>query len=469
MRRFPAPPVPSTAGTRDATTGGVPSSTPTTTPDPRSVEAPMQYEWERPRQFPTSLFATPSSTRTSDDGERARKRTHYEAMDVDTPPPAPAAAAVARDATTAVRLEPLVFDAKKDFDRPGALGFHRDELDEVVMADHAEDLVADANADADAEPRRAARDEHLALATTTTTTTTRRRAAAGKGKKAAAPVTIETDDEDGLGEDDNDAREREGEGFLGTLQRHIGPRGTRRGEFSFQVHHHHAPGGGGAGGGVVVGPNPTPERWLQSNTPYVLLGYLQFGSLTLFALLVLSLLVLFLYTLYTDIQSRLASLTVELRSEMLQCARAYVDNRCEPATRIPAMERRCSEWEECMNRDVVVVGKTRVVAETLAEIVNGFVDVISFKTMLFVLLTLGITIYGSSAALSVLASRATANHGPGPDRTAAAHFYPPPYGLPYNAGQTPWVIDDGTRSSEPTSGHRLVGFGGGAAMSGGSK
>lgn len=45
------------------------------------------------------------------------------------------------------------------------------------------------------------------------------------------------------------------------------------------------------------------------------------------------------------------------------------------------MEARCGAWEECMNRDVVVSGKTRVVAETLAEVVNGFVDVISFKTM----------------------------------------------------------------------------------------
>lgn len=45
------------------------------------------------------------------------------------------------------------------------------------------------------------------------------------------------------------------------------------------------------------------------------------------------------------------------------------------------MERKCSGWEECMGRDVVVGGKSRVVAETLAEVVNGFVDVISVKTM----------------------------------------------------------------------------------------
>ena len=34
-----------------------------------------------------------------------------------------------------------------------------------------------------------------------------------------------------------------------------------------------------------------------------------------------------------------------------------------------------------MERDVVVVGKARVVAEILAEVINGFVDVISIKTM----------------------------------------------------------------------------------------
>lgn len=105
------------------------------------------------------------------------------------------------------------------------------------------------------------------------------------------------------------------------------------------------------------------------------------------AILVLSVSALFLYTLYADIQARLAALTVELRAEILQCAKAYVDNRCEPATRIPAMEKRCSGWEECMGREVIVVGKTRVVAETLAEVVNGFVDVISFKTMVSALVS----------------------------------------------------------------------------------
>ena len=139
---------------------------------------------------------------------------------------------------------------------------------------------------------------------------------------------------------------------------------------------------------------------LNKNTPYVLLGsvifslkhgnrklmqfiprYLHFASLFLLLLLCVSLLVLFLYTLKTDVQQRLSALTLELRSEILGCAKAYVDNNCDAATRIPMSEKACLAWEACMERDVVVVGKARVVAEILAEVINGFVDVISIKTM----------------------------------------------------------------------------------------
>lgn len=45
------------------------------------------------------------------------------------------------------------------------------------------------------------------------------------------------------------------------------------------------------------------------------------------------------------------------------------------------MARQCALWEECMGQEPVVQGRTRVVAETVAEVVNGFVEVISLRTM----------------------------------------------------------------------------------------
>lgn len=60
--------------------------------------------------------------------------------------------------------------------------------------------------------------------------------------------------------EDGDEQETDGRGAM------LGGRRMQGSEFSFQVHHHHA--GEGQGGAAT----PLPERWLNSNTPYVLLG-----------------------------------------------------------------------------------------------------------------------------------------------------------------------------------------------------
>lgn len=48
---------------------------------------------------------------------------------------------------------------------------------------------------------------------------------------------------------------------------------------------------------------------------------------------------------------------------------------------IPAMAHQCGLWETCMNRDPTKVGRARVGAELIAEVVNGFVEPISWKTL----------------------------------------------------------------------------------------
>ena len=68
---------------------------------------------------------------------------------------------------------------------------------------------------------------------------------------------------------------------------------------------------------------------------------------------------------------------------MAVCSKEYLENRCAPTTRVPAMEKACIAWEKCMNRDPTVVGRARVSAETFAEIINSFIEPISYKTMVF--------------------------------------------------------------------------------------
>lgn len=373
----------------------------------------MEYEWAEPRTFPASPFMTATAGLNDDTSERARKRTyplpshppcwryfatkaaraltssppikgtHYEAMDVDTPPrPShpladlpPAATAAPPNAfhfdeppPPAVPVPRLDFDAAK-FEPTEAFGVEVEEPDKD--SDKSLTFVGGFRGDhaAGAEPRR-------------------RRNGGSAGRRKASSAHDDDDEEE--------ERDEQRGGMMGMLP---GGRRIPSSDFSFQVHHHHASGSQGGAEGDFAQPS---TKWLHGQTPYTLLGlvflpsaqatplpaakwalrsYLQFASLSLLAVIFLTLSLLFLYTLYTDVVDRLNSLTFEIRSEILQCAKAYVDNKCQPGTRLPFMEGKCSGWEECMGREAVVVGKTRVVAETLAEVVNGFVDIISFKTM----------------------------------------------------------------------------------------
>ena len=70
----------------------------------------------------------------------------------------------------------------------------------------------------------------------------------------------------------------------------------------------------------------------------------------------------------------------EIVQEIAQCTLHYNTNLCA-TNPIPAMAYQCGVWETCMNRDPTKVSLARVGAELIAEVVNGFVEPISWKTL----------------------------------------------------------------------------------------
>ena len=86
---------------------------------------------------------------------------------------------------------------------------------------------------------------------------------------------------------------------------------------------------------------------------------------------------------YFELQWVYQSLTgsEDIIQEISMCAVQYNDNRCAQPDPIPAMIQQCSNWETCMNRDPALVGRAKVGAELIAEVVNGFVEPISWKTL----------------------------------------------------------------------------------------
>jgi len=66
------------------------------------------------------------------------------------------------------------------------------------------------------------------------------------------------------------------------------------------------------------------------------------------------------------------------------CTRNYKENECG-VTRIPFIAEQCDEWFICMSSDPESIGKVKiavgVTAEVLAELLEGFVGRLSYKTI----------------------------------------------------------------------------------------
>ena len=88
----------------------------------------------------------------------------------------------------------------------------------------------------------------------------------------------------------------------------------------------------------------------------------------------------FILTIQRDVEHRVAEYSMEIVQDIAQCALAYKTNLCVEG-RIPAMAAQCAAWDTCMNRDPSKVGRAKVSLEVIGEVINSFVDQISWKTL----------------------------------------------------------------------------------------
>ncbi|CAO3581600.1 unnamed protein product [Absidia cylindrospora] len=87
----------------------------------------------------------------------------------------------------------------------------------------------------------------------------------------------------------------------------------------------------------------------------------------------------FIHALNEDVASKIELYESEYMEKYFVCEQEYHRNQCQNNNR-PAMVEPCREWLRCLYTPAWI-GKTKVLAETFAEIANGFVDTISLKAM----------------------------------------------------------------------------------------
>ncbi|OBA23531.1 hypothetical protein METBIDRAFT_19906, partial [Metschnikowia bicuspidata var. bicuspidata NRRL YB-4993] len=127
--------------------------------------------------------------------------------------------------------------------------------------------------------------------------------------------------------------------------------------------------------------------------PYVLLLYLQLFFNAVIVSVVIYLLYTVVRTVRQDVRHKIEMYTADAIQEISLCSRQYYRNRCSndgTNIRAPALEETCMALEKCMNRDPQQIGKSQITAETFADILNGFMNPISWKlTVLFTGLIVG--------------------------------------------------------------------------------
>ena len=117
------------------------------------------------------------------------------------------------------------------------------------------------------------------------------------------------------------------------------------------------------------------------NLPHILSYYAQFVLNLFIVFFCIYITYSFWSTIRSDVDAKSEAVVAETLAEMAVCTQKYVENRCDRASRVPAMETVCENWERCMNKDAYSVGRARVSAHTFAEIFNSFLEPISYKAM----------------------------------------------------------------------------------------
>lgn len=133
------------------------------------------------------------------------------------------------------------------------------------------------------------------------------------------------------------------------------------------------------------GPNPVGAffAWIEAHPslPHTLSFYVQFFFDFLIAAGVLYVMFSVWSAVSGDVDKKAQEAVNEIRIEMAVCARHWQENQCDPLrfNVAPALVNLCEDWKKCFEKNPQSVGRAKVSAHTFAEILNSFVEPISWK------------------------------------------------------------------------------------------
>lgn len=116
--------------------------------------------------------------------------------------------------------------------------------------------------------------------------------------------------------------------------------------------------------------------------PIVLIGYLHLVLNFVLIALICYAFIYILISVQRDIRHRITDRRTKIRQEISEAKGLYEINRCDPSSRVPAMEGLCNKWECVIKNGYGSIGYTRIIAEVFGDVIDGFVRKFSVRSSL---------------------------------------------------------------------------------------
>lgn len=131
-------------------------------------------------------------------------------------------------------------------------------------------------------------------------------------------------------------------------------------------------------------PHTTASRHRISIDPSIIIAFIHVVINLILLLSIAYVLGCFLYFVTVDLLYKVARRREEVRGLAEEARRLYVVNRCDPTTRVPALETQCREWAHQMDAGLSGIKYTRIVVEMAAEALDAFMNGLSLKSGLMI-------------------------------------------------------------------------------------
>ncbi|KAL2175518.1 Di-sulfide bridge nucleocytoplasmic transport domain-containing protein [Thermothelomyces heterothallicus CBS 202.75] len=155
-----------------------------------------------------------------------------------------------------------------------------------------------------------------------------------------------------------------------------------------------------------------PRGWFSSflssisdhpSAPAILSKWLQLGVNLILTSLVLWAIFYVLLQIRSDLHHANEKARAALANEKSICSENYIKNRCEPRrNRAPALDGPCNEWAACMDQDESAIMQVQISVRNVAEIINEFVGVLTFKTWGFLISVFLAVVFANNVGFAFL-------------------------------------------------------------------